>query len=264
MKFNKYFLFIVSTIILLISFSQLLCTTKSLKKHKTHYHAKVTTKVYSGLKFRKVGKVMKFKKITSSNKFKLRTKNKSKSRSILVQFDDGSSKATLLGNSPARFVSSPALSAVFTLNAKVDKLAKGGKIWLGVVSTSKFGPISADELVEEWYVSSVADAGDQNKITDDSRIKEGDIVTIFGNSNQVGFKINNVEYRYDYKTEENQNLRFAVKLFNKGDSINIINYTSTETEFKKDPSLQTPIEMRNLMGKISKKEPGGDFIPVSQ
>jgi hypothetical protein len=260
MKFNLFFLLTVSAFILLISISQIESKNKSSKKHKNSFLLKATSRVYSGLKFKKVNKVMKFLKCSSKNK--LKSKLKSKNKSILVQFDDGSTKATLLKDNPGRFVTSPALSAVFTLNVKVDKLAKGGKVWIGVVSTNKIGPIKDDELVEEWYVSSVADAGEFNKITEESKIKEGDIVSIFGNSNQVGFKINNLEYRYDHKTEENQNLRFAVKLFNKGDSVSIINYTSTETEFKKNPELPTPIEMKNLMGKISKKEPGGEFIPI--
>lgn len=173
-----------------------------------------------------------------------------KSKAALT-FESGASKAVLLSNVPKRFVSSPPLSNIFSINLKVDKLSQGGKIFVGVINTNNRGKIDDKEGVEEWYISSVADMNDAVRSHEKTTIKEGDIITVFGNNKKVSFKINNNEYNYEHKLDENKSLRFAVKLFNKGDTISILNYSSTEMKFSKDAKSLIPAVMKNLLGKIT-------------
>lgn len=195
----------------------------------------------------------KIKKALFSNKNRsnINSISNANNSSIQLKFENGSTFVKLESSEPKRFIAAPLLNSIFTINLKIDKLSTKGKVWIGVVSTNNQGSISDNENVDEWYVSSADDTTLYPNFVSGGKLREGDIVTLFGNNTKVGFKVNNHDYLYSYTHNESKGLRLSVMLFNKGDKVSIINYTSNETEFKTDTNLLIPTEKNNLGSKVN-------------
>lgn len=183
----------------------------------------------------------------SKIKKKRRDENNAGPPGILTFKEIGENYCTIKSDEPKLFISNEVLPETFTIDVKIDKLKKGGLIYIGLYLHDKIeGDPLEDETNEQWFVSSFPSLDEGKTNSENPRINEADLVRIFASKNNVNYQIihqgNVVDpQNYSYIIKKRQ-ARLAVKLFSKDDKAIVQSYTNKEGQLNSTKPSTTPSE----------------------